>query len=171
MLRRDGRLLTQNPLPALTIETEGEGTYRVEVYLSTGPGDPPIPWIVSNPIYVRPPGWGIPSPRATETASITRGIQGGPWHVEKDDESSANIAQKDYPTGPVHFEFRLADGGRVPALLGARVALSSASERTHLSSADTLAAHARSVQPSSAIVNRWRRSIYPMPTARCDYSI
>ena len=33
--------------------------YRVEAYVSNSPGGPPVPWIVSNPIYagvVRPPG-------------------------------------------------------------------------------------------------------------------
>jgi hypothetical protein len=165
VLRKDGRIVTQNPLPALAFETAGEGTYRVEVYLSNGPGDPPIPWIVSNPIYVRPDGWGMrmPLPTAAEAPEITRGIQGGPWHVEKDDESSAEIAQVDSPTGPVQFTFRLAGGdpaGRYAALgIGVGKALS---ERAHL----TFRAHASrpmrvSVQarhPQSG--NRWQRSIY-----------
>ena len=165
VLRKDGRILTQNPLPALALETAGEGTYRVEVYLSGGPGDPPIPWILSNPIYVRPAGWGMgmPSPISVGTPAITRGIQGGPWHVEKDDESSAEISQKDYPTGPAQFTFRLGGGdpdGRYAALgIGVGKALT---ERTHVA----FRAHASrpmrvSVQarrPESG--ERWRRSVY-----------
>ncbi len=73
VLRKDGRILGQGPLPALTVATAGEGTYRAEVYLPDAPGDPPIPWIVSNPIYVRPDGWGTPSPaRSLKPPTITR---------------------------------------------------------------------------------------------------
>jgi hypothetical protein len=163
ILRKDGRILTQHPLPSLAFETAGEGTYRVEVYLAHAPGEPPIPWIVSNPIYVRPAGWGTAPAIASETPSITRGIQGGPWHAEKDDESSAEIAQTNYPTGPVQFTFRLASGdrsGRYAALsIGVGKALT---ERTHVA----FRAHASrpmrvSVQarhPQSGA--RWQRSIY-----------
>ena len=61
VLRKDGRIAEQHPLPELRFESREEGTYRVEVYLSSAPGDPPVPWIVSNPIYIRPPDgavWG-----------------------------------------------------------------------------------------------------------------
>ena len=163
VLRKDGRILTQRPLPALAFETAGEGTYRAEVYLSHAPGDPLIPWIVSNPIYVRAEGWGTPSAITVETPSITQGIQGGPWHAEKDAESSADVAQTDYPVGPVQFTFRLASGdraGRYAALgIGVGTALT---ERTHVA----FRAHASrpmrvSVQarhPQSGA--RWQRSIY-----------
>jgi hypothetical protein len=163
ILRKDGHILRQNPLPALTADAAGEGTYRVEVYLSGAPGEPPIPWIVSNPIYVRPDGWGTSLPMAGEASTITRSIQGGPWHTEKDDRSSAQVAQKDYPTGPVEFTFRLAGGdrdGRYAALgIGVGKALT---ERTHL------AFRARASQPMRISVqarhpksgDRWQRSIY-----------
>ncbi len=29
----------------------GQAVYRIEVFMRTGPGTPPVPWIVSNPIY------------------------------------------------------------------------------------------------------------------------
>jgi hypothetical protein len=163
VLRKDGRILTQQPLPSLAFETAGEGTYRVEVYLTHAPGEPLIPWIVSNNIYVRPEGWGTPAEARVATPSITRGIQGGPWHAEKDDESSAEVAQKDAPTGPVQLTFRLASGdraGRYAALgIGVGTALT---ERTHVA----FRAHASrpmrvSVQarhPKSGA--RWQRSIY-----------
>ena len=163
VLRKGGRILTQNPVPALTFETAGEGTYRVEVYLSHAPGEPPIPWIVSNPIYVRSSGWGAPVPIAVEVPTITRGAQGGPWHAEKDDESSAEISQKDYPTGPVQFTFRLAGGdraGRYAALgLGVGKALT---ERTHVAfraqASRPMRVSVQARQPQSG--ERWQRSIY-----------
>jgi hypothetical protein len=163
VLRKGGRILTQNPVPALRFETAGEGTYRVEVYLSHATGEPPIPWIVSNPIYVRPNGWGTPVPPVVAVPTITRGIQGGPWHAEKDDESSAEIAQKDYPTGPVQFTFRLAGGdrsGRYTALgLGVGKALT---ERTHVAfraqASRPMRVSVQARQPQSG--ERWQRSIY-----------
>jgi len=162
VLRKDGAVLTQHPGPAINVDGVGEGTYRVEVYLSSAPGAPPIPWIVSNPIYVRPDDWGTPRSTAVSPPTITRNIQGGPWHAEKDEQSTAHIAQTD-PTAPVQFTFRLGSGdrpGRYAALgIGVGKALT---ERTHLG----FRAHASrpmriSVQvrhPQSG--DRWQRSIY-----------
>ena len=163
VLRRDGRVLAQQPLPALTAEAPGEGTYRVEVYLDAAPGDPPIPWIVSNPIYLRSDGWGSPSPAVQEPPTITRGIQGGPWHAEKDDGSTAQVRQNNYPTGPVELTFRLAAGDRVGQYAALGIGVGKAlTERTHL------AFGARASRPMRVSVqarhpqsgNRWQRSIY-----------
>ena len=165
VLRKDGRILTQHPLPALTFETAGEGTYRVEVYLSHAPGDPPIPWIVSNPIYVRPDGWGTPSAsRPSQPPTITRGIQGGPWHVEKDDESTARgraDGLSDRARWSSRFVSPAASAAGQYAALGIGVG-KALTERTHLA----FRAHASrpmrvSVQarhPQSG--ERWQRSIY-----------
>ena len=150
-------------LPSLTVETAGEGTYRVEIYLDDAPGDPPIPWIVSNPIYVRPDDWGTPRAVAAEPVAITQSMQGGPWHTEKDDESSAQIAQTDYPTGPVEFTFRLAEGDRAGQYAALGIGVGKAlTERTHL------AFRAHASQPMRISVqarhpktgDRWQRSIY-----------
>ena len=163
VLRRDGRVLVEQPSPTLTVEAPGEGTYRLEVYLSGAPGNPPIPWIVSNPIYLRPETWGTPSPAVIGTPSITRGIQGGPWHTEKDDRSSADVRQDNYPTGPVEFTFRLADGDRAGQYAALSIGVGKAlTERTHLAFGARASRPMRiSVQarhPQSG--NRWQRSIY-----------
>ena len=150
-------------MPALTVQASGEGTYRVEVYLTNAPGEPPIPWIVSNPIYVRPDAWGKELPAADTAPTITRGMQGGPWHTEKDEGSSATVAQRDYPTGPVELAFRLGSGDRAGryAALGIGVGKALA-ERTHLA----FRAHASrpmrvSVQARDpGTGDRWQRSIY-----------
>jgi hypothetical protein len=163
VLRKDGRILTQRPLPSLAFETAGEGTYRVEVYLTHAPGEPLIPWIVSNNIYVRPEGWETAPAATVEMPSITRGIQGGPWHVEKDDESAAEVAQTDYPTGPVQFTFRLATGspaGRYAALgIGIGNALTDRTQiafRARASRPMRVSVQARHPQSGA----RWTRSIY-----------
>ena len=162
-LRKDGRILTQQPLPSLAFETMGEGTYRVEVYLTQAPGEPMIPWIVSNNIYVRPDGWGRPSDAAVGSPSITQDIQGGPWHAEKDDESAAQVAQKDAPAGPVELTFRLAGGdraGRYAALgIGVGNALTERTQvafRAHASRPMRVSVQAR--HPKSGA--RWQRSVY-----------
>lgn len=168
-LLKDGRILTQSPLPLLTHELAGEGTYRVEAYLGDGPGEPPVPWIVSNPIYVRPDGWGRMLTVATQVPTITQNIQGGPWHTEKDDESNAQIVQPESASGPVWFVFRLAAGdraGRYAALgIGVGTALT---ERTHVAFRAIAARPMRiSVQardPKSGA--RWQRSIYLDPQPR-----
>jgi hypothetical protein len=168
VLLKNGRTLTSGPLPELTFAASGEGTYRVEVHLTASPGEPPVPWIVSNPVYIRPAGWGVRSPEPDVTRAITRSIQGGPWHTEQDERSFAKIAQKDYPTGEVELAFRLAsDGaGRYAALgIGVGKALT---ERTHL------AFRARASRPMRVSVqarhpgtgNRWQRSIFLDPQPR-----
>ena len=69
VLLRDGQRVhevTGGPL-----ETNGgkdPGVYRIEAYTANPPGGPPVPWIVSNPIYaglaVRPAVPSIPEPRS-----------------------------------------------------------------------------------------------------------
>ena len=62
VLRRDGRIVAHHASPELTFDATGQqGTFRVEVSLPGAPGDPPVPWIVSNPIYLRPGSWGAPA--------------------------------------------------------------------------------------------------------------
>ncbi len=164
VLLKDGRIVAQHGLPEVRFDSKGEeGTYRAEVYLSNAPGNPPIPWIVSNPIYIRSGAWGTPAPTFTQPLTITRGIQGGPWHAEKDDLSSAEIGQNDYPSGPVQFTFRLAGGDRSGQYAALGIGVGKAlTERTHVA----FRAHASrpmrvSVQarhPQSG--SRWQRSIY-----------
>ena len=70
------------------------GVYRVEVRLPTDPGTPPVPWIVSNPIYVGRTGTPA-TPRALPAPThVTPLYDGGPargWTVEKNADSNAMI--------------------------------------------------------------------------------
>jgi hypothetical protein len=169
VIRKDGRVLERGPSPELTVHTAGEGSYRVEVYLPNGPGDPPIPWIVSNAIYVRGNDWGRPVSPAAEAVSITRSIQGGPWHSEEDDASSAQVAQVDYPTGPVTFTFRLGDGDRAGQYAALGIGVGKAlTERTHVAFRAQASRPMRiSVQARHpATGDRWQRSIYLDTDAR-----
>src|SRR5690606_35839507 len=78
-LLRDGTVAAQGPGPSLELEhREGQGAavYRAEAYLPDAPGTPPMPWLLSNALYVdmppdRPPvpllppeAWSKPAPQA-----------------------------------------------------------------------------------------------------------
>jgi hypothetical protein len=165
VLRKDGRVVAEQPLPALNFDTRGEeGTYRVEVTLPDAPGTPPVPWIVSNPIYVRPDGWGTDiSPSTVPAPTISLSIQGGPWRVETDAASTAEVSQSEPPQGPLDFRFRLGDGGHAGQYAALVVGVGKAlTERTHL----MLRAQARAPmrvslqarQPQSG--ERWQKSVY-----------
>jgi hypothetical protein len=162
VLRKDGQPLTQHPVPELKYEADGsDGEYRVEVYLANSPGQPPVPWIVSNPIYVRPASWGhpyvVPTPEAVDRWRIH-----GPWHVEKDTDSSGQATSAS-PIAPVSFDYRLADGpkrGQYAALVlstgNALRGHERFSFRVHASRPMRISLQAR--QPG--VGDRWQRSIY-----------
>jgi hypothetical protein len=170
VLRKDGNIIAQQSLPELSFHSpSGNGTYRVEVHLANAPGEPPVPWILSNPIYVRPTGWGAAPPLSRPVAIDARGIQGGPWHVEKSDDATAHVFQKEPPNGPVAFEYRLGTGERSGsyAALGISVgdALTTRTRlefRAHASAPMRISIQAR--RPRSG--ERWQRSIYLDTTPR-----
>ena len=174
VLRKDGRVLTQHPLPELRFESlSGAGTYRVEIYLSHAPGQPPVPWIVSNPIYVRPAGWGV-APAVTLAASTDGwGIQGGPWHVEKDAESAGQVSQARPPDGPAEFAYSLAAGDRAGQYSAMVISVGNG-----LTNRTRLAFRARASKPMRISIqtrrprsgDRWQRSIY-LDTAPRDVII
>jgi hypothetical protein len=61
------------------------GAYRVEVYLPRGPGDPRVPWLLSNPIYAGPfTAREAPPPAALRHAAVqyADGAPGPEWAVE-----------------------------------------------------------------------------------------
>ncbi len=69
VLLRDGQRVHEVTDGAL--DTNGgkdPGVYRIEAYTSRSPGSPPVPWLVSNPIYaglaMRPAMAGTAEPRA-----------------------------------------------------------------------------------------------------------
>jgi hypothetical protein len=68
--------------------------YRVEVALPDAPGAPPVPWLVSNPIYAgRAAAEPPPAPRPQPRESVVL-YDGGPargWGVEKNQASDAAI--------------------------------------------------------------------------------
>jgi hypothetical protein len=104
VLLRNGVEVARGRDRALTATAVQSGAYRVEILSPSAPGTPPVPWVVSNPIYAfapRPaqPPAPAPSPLATLDALD--------WRIEKDAGSSGAIVE-----GPdeTRFEYRLKAG-------------------------------------------------------------
>jgi hypothetical protein len=80
-----GTVVAQGSGDTLKFEAATAGAYRVEVHLPRAPGQPPVPWIVSNPIYVGPfesaPPVHGPAPR--ERAVQFAGGPDGEWAIER----------------------------------------------------------------------------------------
>jgi hypothetical protein len=151
----------------------GPGVYRVEVTLPAAPGNPPVPWILSNPIYVRPPVGAVTTPAA---AGSQRSVQyaDGPavgWGLEK---SARALGALDVlkAIGGTELSLRYALGGTRAE--GPFVALTMPAGG--LSAYDRLTFTARAVRPMRVSVQlraprgpegeRWHRSVYLDETAR-----
>ena len=70
------------------------GVYRVEVQLPGAPGMPSIPWIVSNPIYLRAADQNADSPQRPSPTTVAVQYANGPaagWRIEKSDRASAAL--------------------------------------------------------------------------------
>lgn len=76
---------TVSPMPAV---------YRVEVQLPGAPGGHPIPWIVSNPIYLRAAGQPPAVAQRSAPTSVAVQYANGPatgWRIEKSERASAAL--------------------------------------------------------------------------------
>jgi hypothetical protein len=143
--------------------------YRIEVNLPGAPGQPPVPWIVSNPIYVGgvpgvPPVQARPRPTTTAVQYQTGAASG--WKIEKSDASLA--AFEVVPAVPgTQISFRFALGGTKAASPFAALVMPAGSA---LPAHDRMMFTARashemrlSVQlriPSGPAGERWHRSVY-----------
>jgi hypothetical protein len=70
------------------------GTYRVEIEVVGAPGRPPVPWVVSNPIYVGHPPHGeiaTTSPAIVETGAVYDDGSVTHWRIEKSVRSEGTI--------------------------------------------------------------------------------
>ena len=103
---RNGTPIAQVGGASLDFKSSATGTYRVEVHRPGAPGQPPVPWLVSNPIFRHepPPGATEPAPprlplRVPRTA----------WRGEHDPSSSARVVSAN---DGIAFEYRLGGGER-----------------------------------------------------------
>ncbi len=142
--------------------TNPGGAYRVEVHVSSAPGTPPIPWLVSNPIFFSPPAGGAPNHRIREGVTAAKPVSIVPasaWRIEKDPGSSAILRRS--PAGYVELEYALKPGSRTDQYVALAADLPQAADfaavRLRLSADRPTRV---SVQLRRADGVRWGRSLY-----------
>jgi hypothetical protein len=99
-----GREIARTATPAIATDVEAPGgAIRIEVRVRRAPGDPQVPWLVSNPIYVRPGPARAVAP-ATPAALTPLAAE---WHVERGSASTGAVGAED---GVVRLDFQLGAG-------------------------------------------------------------
>ncbi len=144
---------------------EARGAYRVEVRLPGAPGTPPVPWLVSNPIYfassVLPPENAQRGASGEAPSGPPPPAAPFPWRIEKDPTSSGTLRTSDHEAA---LEYKLGDGTRN----GQFVALATDLRRQAFRSIDLSLAGNRplrvSVQVRRADGVRWGKSFYVDPS-------
>ena len=179
LLKNGARVASQNG-NRLEFVTNEPAAYRVEVSLPGGPGRPPVPWILSNPIYVgRPENASPPSDRRPVTATLAVQYDDGPatgWTVEHSDASAAALDVVP-AVGGAQLLFRYALGGTASAAPFAALVMPAGAM---LPEHDRLVFTARADRPMRLSVQlrtpggeageRWHRSVFLDPNPR-DISI
>jgi hypothetical protein len=175
-LLRDGVELIESNGPTLHRDVEPlPAAYRVEVRLPGAPGEPPVPWIVSNPIHVnRIPDAPTPAARVAATTRKDLYIDGPApeWTVEHSSASRAAVDVVNAVSG-TQLLFRYAIAGSASSHpFAALVTPAGAALGEH----DRLTFTARADHPmrlsvqlrahTSAAGERWHRSVFVDTTPR-----
>lgn len=178
-LLRDGTRVARGTGPAFEhTDAAASGAYRVEITLAGVAGTPPVPWIVSNPVYVGRTRAAVPSEAPPVRPAVVTSYlyQDGPadaWAVEKSPRASGDIGVVKAVSG-TQVMLRYALGGSSAA--GGFVAFATPAHGG-VSAYDRVTLTARSGRPMRAWVQlrapavtgaerRWRYSIYLDEEAR-----
>jgi hypothetical protein len=172
-LLRDGREVSAGSAGgSLVIEQPADpATYRVEVTLPSSPGQPPAPWLISNPVYVgrrKPAPWSEPPPPEwpARSAALYTDEDAALWAIEHSIRADGRVSAVAAASGrQLNLKFALA-GSRAdnPFVALVRPLHGSAA------GADSLLFEARSSRPMRISVQfrapqdsggrRWTRSVY-----------
>ena len=176
-LVKDGALLQTTAGTMLEQEVDATAAvYRVEIVLPGNPGEPPVPWMVSNPIYV---GRGATDTAPADThpraSQFTVQYGNGPateWAVEAS-QASLGALDEVPAVGGTQLSFRYALGGTVASGPFAAFVMPAGSA---LAAYDRLMFTAWANHPMRLSVQlrgsegeageRWHRSVYLDPTPR-----
>jgi hypothetical protein len=153
---------------------QNAGAYRVEVIVPDGPGQPPVPWIVSNPIYVGYPETAPAAPGrgpAKESVSIYSDGPAAGWEVERGPNTQAALDVVD-TVGGTQVQLRYALSGPASASPFAAVAVPAPGPA--LAQHSRLIFRAQADRPMRLSVQlrtdapgqRWQRSVYVDETSR-----
>ena len=190
--RNGDPVLAGEPGPTLAYRTpvvpEEWTAYRVEVFLPDAPGDPPVPWIVSNPIYVggapaeaagdstllsatsAEPG-NRPEPAAVPVASGQERGLSSEWQVEQRDAEvslvSGGLRPETEAAGEeVRMTFELGSDVETYAAVvqaleaGELVGTTAVWFEAEASQPMRLSLQLRRADPAGGEGDRWRRSFY-----------
>jgi hypothetical protein len=166
---RNGDVVHRADGPSLVWEAGQPGAYRVEAHLPGAPGDPPLPWIVSSPIYVGLPPGAPPVAGPPAAASLVWPAQ--TWHIEKDGESTGNWGTT-VDGGVIRHTLRYQLGRHGASPFVALVTFDAGAMRD----ATRIAFRAGADRPmrlsvqvrllDGAVERRWQRSVYLSPEPR-----
>ena len=163
VLLHNGEPLAQADGGALTVQVAAaEGAFRVELLVPGSPGNPPIPWILSNPIYFEQARGALHPANTPPGVPLPPGIA---WHIEKDRGSSGSVVTS---AAEAVFFYRLRGPSRTSQFAAAVAELQG---RAPATGAVTFSASAvrparLSVQLRYAGGERWGRSVYLDSTPR-----
>jgi hypothetical protein len=175
-LMRDGQMVATAAAPELEYHSTEMGVYRVEIQVPGAPGQPPIPWVLSNPVYVRPAGAagesvvGSPAPRAFDSKYSDGPAQD--WRVENSPRSQGALDVV-AAVGGTQLSLRYGLGGTLAENPFVALVMPAAAG---LSEYDRLTFVARANRPTRVSVQirvpdgtqgqRWHRSVYLDETER-----
>jgi hypothetical protein len=159
-LLRNGEVVAVGSGGELRHESSRPGVYRVEVEAPRAPGRPPVPWLVSNPIYwyTEPPA----EPGEPDAAPFPiLPLMDRDWRVEADRESSGTVTRSERA---VELSYRLRDAVEASQFVAFVLDLPAVS-----GAADTIVFRARAAKPMRVSAQlrfgndgglRWRKSVY-----------
>ena len=154
---RNGSPIAQARGHSLDFKRSAPGSYRVEVHTPDAPGDPPVPWLVSNPLFRHDsPLYPVEPPPALPLV-----LRDTSWRVEHDPTSSGRVT---LAADGVRFDYTLGGGERrsqfaalVNDLLPGRPAFADIVLPVQADRPMRLSAQLRFARDDGA---RWGRSIY-----------
>jgi hypothetical protein len=155
---KNGQAIVESGSSELQMALTEPGTYRVEVSAARAPGTPPVPWLMTNPIYVvaGPPAGPPPEASITPVVAIVDGAR-----IEKDDGSAATLASEGMRW---RVAYRLRPGERASQYVALAVPLDTGvPEFTAVSFVGTASTPMRlsvQVRYTTGGGVRWGRSVY-----------
>jgi hypothetical protein len=176
-LMKDGALLQSAAGAVLEqIVDAGAAVYRVEIMLPGNPGEPPVPWVVSNPIYVgRDQADAVPSDTRPRASRFAIQYEDGPatgWTIETSPASLGALAAVPAVDG-TQLSLRYALGGTMASspftalVMPAGPELAAHDRLTFTAWADhpmRLSVQLR--EPEGDAGERWHRSVFLDSTPR-----
>jgi hypothetical protein len=144
VLLKHGEPMTSATGKSLTYRASDErAVYRVEIHLPGAPGDPPVPWILSNPVYV---GFGKDPPPPTRPPPSR-------FATQYDDGVATGFTVETSPRSAAALDV-------VGTLSGTQLSL-----RWALGGTDAESPHAALVKPAGPALSGYDRLLF---TARAD---